>query len=1269
MRFLNVKATVIFLVVLIVVVGGTHLLHSYQISRHSSTFHDMAVAAWNDKPRRDADAFKGMNEYLYLKPTDFKAWQELGGWLAESGHFKAAADKLEELVRALEKQDPPDKTMLDDVHRALIVVWMDDLHNQPAAESHLKALLQPYNLDHPETIDAEGANLLWQLGNCQRKQRREEDAIKSYKMALANDANKDRVDIYYDLAMTYQFGSEKRVDEAGKCMAEMIAAKQNVKSPYARHVYGQWLEELGKDKDALDQEEIALQLKPDFAGALYLAGNCALNLRDFSKAEDYAERGLKAAPQEAPLYILMADIYMRDDHSAKPKVAGELTGIEKAVAILKKGVDTVNTNSAKVQLHFNLANLDLDGRGGAVNAESIAAAKECIRLMREYKFSPEQIEFLEARIDYANSDWKSALEKFEKVRPSLADLPPQMRCLEYWIGYCYLQQGNPDQAMVAFRRSLGYDKFYFKARDQVAQIFISKGAYRDALEEYRQALMGNALDDDAWIAYARAVLLCTVDSKNEDPRKWDLCAQELNRVFQRTKSGQIVMFMVEANLAVGKSKEAEQMLAGLQKTSPKSAAIWVAKANIEARHGNLDKALAIIDEAKAKLGDEYLLRLARASYICRERGDQAGPEIEGLAANIDAYSNDEKIQLLNGLFNSLMDIKDYDRAKEFGRRIAKLQPRDADIRYRLLELDLATHNVHDPSASLADIDRLLSELEAFTGQGPIWLYGNAVRLYLEALNHKPELLKGAMELATSAGDQRKNWSRPQVLMGEICRAQGNNDEALQHYLQASVNGDHDLEFNRVLLQMLKERQLYDLEQQVLRRLERNRVDLSDDLKRANVEVVTLYGPLDDALRIANQGYDDHSPDYRDHLWHGQMLRTLAARARAEARFEQSTAIVTAAEKSLRKAIEIAPAVADCRVELVLLLTAADQMDKARREAAEAEERLPEKDAPLALAYMFEAIGNNEKARASYEKAVAQQPDRPQLILMLADFYTRNRESDRAAPLVDKLLGGGLAVTEADRMKARRMKANMLIAEGQFSKLKQAMALIDENLKLPSALREDKSIEARIRMADPATARNPDTLKSMIDLVHTDGAEPRPSDLFALASLYYRNNQWAKCREQMEKLVSREQCDPGYVAAYVKMLLDQDQLVDANQLLTRLEKVGKPGSAVPLRAEWMFRRKAWGEIADFLTRYLKQTKAAPESAAQRTLQIAELFEDFGKRLTEPAERAVAQGYFDEAAKLFEANAKVNPAGRMALASFYARHAAVSPRQSRCSGRMP
>ena len=51
---------------------------------------------------------------------------------------------------------------------------------------------------------------------------------------------------------------------------------------------------------------------------------------------------------------------------------------------------------------------------------------------------------------------------------------------------------------------------------------------------------------------------------------------------------------------------------------------------------------------------------------------------------------------------------------------------------------------------------------------------------------------------------------------------------------------------------------------------------------------------------------------------------------------------------------------------------------------------------------------------------------------------------------------------------------------------------------------------------------------------------------------------------MEKLANSPQCEPYFLNAYAKMLLDQQKRSDASLLLDRLEKVVKPGAAVPLR---------------------------------------------------------------------------------------------------------
>ena len=233
-----------------------------------------------------------------------------------------------------------------------------------------------------------------------------------------------------------------------------------------------WLEELGKYEQALKEAEATLALKKEHPGGLYLAGQAEVALRHFPKAEEYARRGLKAAPQDFAMYTLMADVLVHNNQR------------DKAIQVLKSGVEITRSKSTKAQILWHLANLYLDS-SSRVDAQNITDAVDCMNKMREYRFSPVQMAFLDARVLYANEDWKAARGEFEKVRPKLNDFPQLMKCLDYWIGYCYLQQGNPDQATNAFRRSLSFDKFYFKAHDGIARIFTADGRLRDAAEEYR----------------------------------------------------------------------------------------------------------------------------------------------------------------------------------------------------------------------------------------------------------------------------------------------------------------------------------------------------------------------------------------------------------------------------------------------------------------------------------------------------------------------------------------------------------------------------------------------------------------------------------------------------------------------------------------------------------------------------------------------------------------------------------------------------------------
>ncbi len=102
-------------------------------------------------------------------------------------------------------------------------------------------------------------------------------------------------------------------------------------------------------------------------------------------------------------------------------------------------------------------------------------------------------------------------------------------------------------------------------------------------------------------------------------------------------------------------------------------------------------------------------------------------------------------------------------------------------------------------------------------------------------------MDAALDCARKAQQMRLAWSRPHVLQGEIWRQRGNDEQALDQYLQASINGDRDLEFIRLLLQMLFERQRYQEAEQVIHRLDSVQTPLTPEIDKEKAQIEVHLG--------------------------------------------------------------------------------------------------------------------------------------------------------------------------------------------------------------------------------------------------------------------------------------------------------------------------------------------------------------------------------------------------------------------------------------------
>ena len=258
------------------------------------------------------------------------------------------------------------------------------------------------------------------------------------------------------------------------------------------------------------------------------------------------------------MYTLMADVLVRNDRR------------DKAIEALNKGIEKNPSKVAKAQILWHLANLYLDTRQRGRRRHRhrqrhrlhAADARIPVFLARANRFSRSPRALRQRRLEIGPRG-------FEKVRPRLNDFPQLMKCLDYWIGYCYLQQGNPDQAMAAFRRSLSFDKFYFKARDGIAQIFLAKGEFKDAVEEYRLRSAGNPSDADAWLAFAKTLVPRTsAAAPRAGMGEVGPCSSGPRNSIPA--EGQIKLLIAEILVARGKVVDAEGLITSSAKIRPRA---------------------------------------------------------------------------------------------------------------------------------------------------------------------------------------------------------------------------------------------------------------------------------------------------------------------------------------------------------------------------------------------------------------------------------------------------------------------------------------------------------------------------------------------------------------------------------------------------------------------------------------------------------------------------------------------------------------------------
>jgi predicted Zn-dependent protease len=221
---------------------------------------------------------------------------------------------------------------------------------------------------------------------------------------------------------------------------------------------------------------------------------------------------------------------------------------------------------------------------------------------------------------------------------------------------------------------------------------------------------------------------------------------------------------------------------------------------------------------------------------------------------------------------------------------------------------------------------VLEEVKGITGEGPLWHYGEAVRLtLLSELSPSQELLSQARFHLVKAKTQRPAWVRIPLLFAEVETQSGDLSAAIEQLQEAIITlGERNPVILSKTVSLLFSQRRFIEADQIVRRLQERQSLVTSDMIRSASEISMRLNDTSRALDLAEQ-LARESDSAGDKVWLAQVLGVLG-------RLDE-------AEQQLRKVIETDSNAPEAWIALVQVLVRANQLEKAEKVVVEAEKAM------------------------------------------------------------------------------------------------------------------------------------------------------------------------------------------------------------------------------------------------------------------------------------------------------------------------------------------
>ena len=534
-------------------------------------------------------------------------------------------------------------------------------------------------------------------------------------------------------------------------------------------------------------------------------------------------------------------------------------------------------------------------------------------------------------------------------------------------------------------------------------------------------------------------------AKPKDRRDWKDFDERLKQAEQVAgDTAEVALIRADLLADEGRLGDALKGIEAVVARAPTAVGPWLARIGALTRLGRTDEALAVLDEATKKAGDNAAFRVARARLLLR-RGEPR-TAFEALAAGLGTVPAEQKPLLHRTLGEFHQGRKDYVAARREYEEWARLQPESPDPRVALLNLASAL----DDGPAMEEQARAIREIV-----GPDALIGKVVRAEV-LLKLKPrsddgrsgedkarldEVAKLVAEIKAAAPRQATGLILEARLMGRLGRI---NEEIAAYKAALDLRGGL-VALKPLVVLLVKERR--DAELAEVRQKVANFPVEVDQL--ASVLMIQ-QGDAARAEELVDQMVRGNPESLDAAVWKVKVLNTLGKPREAE--------------EVLRTMTLQRPDDPAAWISLLMFQASRGETEKANAtlDRMKGQPRLNTERPELIWAACYRVLNMRPEADEEFAKALGRWPDDPGVNQIAVDYY----ESSGRPELAEAALRHLLAARPGFDWARRRLALNLSARHNNPEALSEAMALLGP--PGPAESPEDRQLRAVVlaRSADP-----------------------------------------------------------------------------------------------------------------------------------------------------------------------------------------------------------